>query len=147
MQQFGLMICVSWTWLMNCLVVVSSVIFCHVDEHNSCTSNCVVRELLALDIKVRILWFMFLSFNMCFFYVSVTSCLLCSFVFGLFQVTLWSPIWDCWVALWSVCSLYHEKRGFIRGQPKGNQFFFARSVFHNMQTFNINYDIICTLYN
>jgi hypothetical protein len=73
--------------LMNCLVVVSSVIFCQMDEHNSCTSNRVVRELLALDIKVCVLWFMFLSLNMCFFYVSVTSCLLCSFDFGLFQVT------------------------------------------------------------
>lgn len=99
-------------------VIVNGVIFCHVDECKFCTSNNVVRELLALDIEVCVLWFMFLSFNLCFFDVSVTLCSFGSFVFGLLWVTLWSPTWDCWVAMWSVCSLYHENQGFIRGQQK-----------------------------
>lgn len=73
---------------MGCFVVVSSVIFCHVDERKLCTSNRVVRELLVLDIEVCVLWFMFLSFNLCFFDVSVTSCSFGHFVFGLFRVTL-----------------------------------------------------------
>lgn len=40
-----------------------------------------------------------------------------------------------------------KNEGLLEANQKETNFFFARSVFHNMQTFNINYDIICTLYN
>ena len=55
-------------------------LFCHLGEYKFHTFNLVVRELLALDIEVGILWFMLLNWcNLRFFDVSVT---LCSLVFS-----------------------------------------------------------------